>query len=1063
MNYLKIFIIVVIILLILLIVYLKNKKDASKNITLGDNLDNRSFPIRQLYRNYNFPFSFEKNGIMEFPTGKGQTIGVIANMLSCWYIDDIFRGLFLGNQIENKTFEQLQQQITYVDCTEIEEPFTLGQYENLRIPLSNGIQSQIPLNDPLVMSHSVILSAQLQNILAIAQDANIIIFYFGTVPVDCEEDDDSCPSVEDYRQVVTRLYDHLYNDSPRLQIICNAISFEADNEENHDMDADDDDGSEATTLNEVLKLSINTIVNEENVTFLSSTGDDGRNVETLPQIIEHVLTVGGTERLFNGIEQAYKKTNGGMYDQSDSLPNIQIGFVPHPRNLDDPFDITYDYIGRPDISGCATNLSYYFNKSTTPIKNYEGTEIPVAVFSGLLSLVNELTEHQEWNYLDIFYREATYLFRYVNKGTNLMYDATHFKNWNPLCGLGKINGEILCKFLIDKYVFSNKRIQIFNQQIQAQLSYINFYPLSPLTDPINLLPRDDYYHSQPVFGPSCLWSELTILKVDASFKIMIQSEPLNDNDIIMIICDQKFSKQLVLKYISPHQTIEIAEYHIDNADVPIDPSFLWVLKIDKVDENPGPLLLYNGFRLKPLLNQRFYLSSKFDTDSDGDYPNVSSPSLVPATQANANSGLTCFKCSLHPYSIINPNYRDTSNIESSYFINITNQNSFITSGFDCSARRSATNYKMGRLRSSQLTYNLPRPIYRDFDGFSEWLFIPIHQPSPDEMEPSLNFSLTYKNNYIIYNVRLQAYLHVLDDELRLMNINRNTCHEFDDIYNSLLFSIDGNNIEEPFNIFSSRSFPTSPFKINPFLSKINLYQKPAFYTDKIPAHQYQLFRLTNTGQESVNGLVVQFNAFTLPSTPNLYLFWVNPRFMCTTYDNVLMSPAFPFNGNNRFIGTSISYCDNDILCMKPLNRNDFKQQWTILGTDSVIPIQSNSFPINYMFYSSSVSQFTFENHFQPDSYIGYPDGNGWIPRIHVGENFKEWSLHPNYENVITSQIPNTLSLANNYLYLYTFYNVNCPKGVMSCCLNGSHVPGLIHQNVENEDNIIYGSLLYMFK
>lgn len=1061
MSYIKIFIVVIIILVILWIIYLKNKKTALKNITSSlqeEDLDNRSFPIRQLYRNYNFPFAFIQNDIITYPTGKGQTVGVIANMLSCWYVEDILRCLFLDNRIENKTIAQLQRQITHVDCTEIEEPFTLGEYENLTIPLSNGIESQIPLTDPLVKSHSVVLSVQLQNILAIAPDTNIIIFYFGTVPVDCE-DDDSCPSVEDYRQVVARLYDHLFSDSPGLQIICNAISFEAEGEADDD-DSEQDDDPETTTLNEILRTDVAAMVHEENVTFLSSTGDDGRDVETLPQIIADVITVGGTERLFNGTEQAYKKTNGGMYDQSRDMPSRQVGVIPFPRHLDSPWDVTKDYIGRPDIGGCSTNLSYYFNKNVTPIKNHEGTEIAVAVYSGLLSLVNELTQHQKWNYLDIFYRESTYLFKYVNKGTNLMYDASHFKNWNPLCGLGRINGEILCNFLIDKYVFSNKRIQVFNPKIQAQLSYINFYPLSPLTDPINLLPRDDYYHSQPVFGPTCLWSELTILKVDpVTNKIKIESEPLNHNDVIIILCDQKFSKQLVLKYISPIQTIEIAEYHIDNADAPIDPSFLWVLKIDKIDENPGPLLLYNGFRLKPRLNQRLYLSCKFDDDGDGDYPNLSSPSLVPATKTNATSEYTCFKCSIHPYSIMNSNYRDTSTIESSYFINITNQNSFITSGFDYSDRSSSmTNYLIGRLRSSMLPYNLPRPVYRDFDGFSEWLFIPIHQPSPDELYPSLNLSLTSQNNYIVYNVRLQAYLYVLDYELRLLNINKNSCSESDDVYNRLLFSIHS----ESSDIFSPTSYPTSPFKVNPFLSKISLYQRPAFYTDKIPEHQYQLFRLTNAPQEGTHGPFVQFNAVTLPSPPNLYLFWVNPRFMCTTYENVLMSPAFPFNGNNRFIGTCISYCDNDILCMKPLNKDDFKQQWTILGTRNVIPIQSNSFPINYMMYSGT-SQFTLENHFQADSYIGYPDGNGWIPRIHVGKDNREWSLHPNYENVITSQIPNTLSLANNYLYLYTFYNIDCPKGVMSCCLNGSHVPGLIRQDIENEDNIIYGSQLYMFK
>lgn len=1062
MNYyMKISVVIFIVVLFIIVFILMINNFKSRKTTDFDNsfyqedLDNRSFPVRQLYKNYNIPFRFDVNGEQKRLTGLGQTIAVIANVLSGWYVEDILRCLVLDNGIQNKTFDQLLLQIRHIDCTDIVEPFTIGEYENLHVPISDGINSQIPLTDPIIRKHSLTLSIQLQNILAIAPDANIIIFYFGTAPIDCEEED-TCPTIEDYREVVIRLYDRLQMEGGlhRFNIVCNAVSFEANDnimENVHE------------TLNDIVKNNIQTLVDTYKISFLSSTGDDGRNVETLPQIIYRIITIGGTERLYNGIEQAYRRTNGGMYvcddnGVSQTGPSEQLGYVPFPPDIDNPWNVGFPYIGRPDIAGCATNLSFYFDKGISSVKRYEGTDIPVAVYSGLLSLVNQLTDYNMWDYLDIFYREATYLFREVNKGSNLIYNASHYKNWNPLCGLGRMDVDFLCKLLVDKYAMTNKKIQLYSPFIQNQMSYINFFPISPVLDPINLLPSNDYYHSQPVFGPCSLWSELTILKVDPNtHRLLSSSEPeiIRNGDIILILSNQKYSRQMALKYTDYSRNIEIAECSIDNVNIPIPDNILWT--IEMIDETTDTgLLLYQIFRIKSRSNPNLYLTADFTNNLNTLNPNASSPSLTDTPELLS----TLFSLSLHPYSLLDNNYKENFKIESSYYLNITNENKFIVSGFDYSFSHT-TSYETGILRASDIRYNLPRPVYQDFDGRPEWLFIPIHKNIPENLYKTLNFELSYTNHYMLYNPRIRAYMYALDFELRLMNVNFITGNKAfgKDIYHYMLFSISGNN-NEPFDIFTPMSYPTSPFKVNPFLGHITLYQEPPYYSENISEAQYQLYRLTNT--PTPDTAFVQFNGVIFPVQPNLYLFWVNPQFMCKTYEDVKMSPAFPYNGNNRFLGTCISYCGNDILCMKPIDKTNFEQQWTILGVENVTAIQSSSFLMNYMIFSPDTSQFTFENHFKWGAFIGYPDG-GWIPRIQVWSSDKNWRLIPNYNNVITSQIPNTLSLTNNYLYLFTFYNIDCPKGVMSCCLNGPHVPGLIRQNIENEDNIIYGSQLYLFK
>jgi hypothetical protein len=1005
----------------------------SLNVYIQDDIDTSSYFFRRLFKSYDFPYNYElPDGTIVSPKGDHQSVALIIPWTSGWYIEDIMKTL--GENGITKTSDELFLNIHYVNATyNIPPGFSYNGRIGLQLPLSDGIYSQIPINE---LPDSGKLALCLQTILSAAPNAEIYIFYFGSLVTNCDEEDEDA-TFEETRAILQTLTARLTSNINQYDVICNPNNIEVVFSDQGNLEVDMQD-------------FIDDVVVQRKKTMFNMSGNNSKNLETIPQINPGTINCGGTQRLFNGLQQAAFISSGGYYlgtpvDYPGShIPYHQLGIVTSVIPWDP--DLNESYIGVPDIGAFATNMSIYFNKSNIPVSFSNGTELSAASMTGLICLINDLTDYREWDYLHIFYWEHEYLFNYVSEGTNDEYNANAFRTWNPICGLGYINGTRLANLLSTGFVLSDTPIQISNSNMQKQMSYLNFYPLSPMDDPIYLLPTNDFEYSQPVFGPTSIWSQLTFYVVDRSRSRPITpfgGIPIHNNDWIMITMLTTGQTPWFLRFYRNHVRLVLLPDFEDiliNPQRQIDPSFFWNVQFEN---NSTPLRPYDDFQLSPVSEPSLFLTSQFDAI----------PSILPSSPSitNVSSPLCFFKMSAHPYHLVSPNDEYWKINFSSYYINIANQRFFMTSGVGFNS------YIHVRSLVSNLTQPLLPVQYGDFDGFPQWLFIP--QPSyHNEVDVSLKFG-----KYVIYNNRLQAYMFVLHENLILLNANSESMGINHSSYEYCLYSVIGSdpNLTDSSPLFTPSFVPSSGGKsITPYLSNVSISNDTPYFTQP-----YQYYTRVAFSSENLPGdqNIVHISPIASRGiAPNLYLFWVNTDMMFKSLEQISFQPAF---NNNEFLRTNISYSlNNSILFMKNLDSTDPFQKWNITrsNTSTGTYIQTSNFHPEFVILNNFLSTYVFgtivDNYF-----MSYANGGPWKPFRSDNEHVDcLWQMIPNYLNIVTSQLQNSIAYTNNYLYKNTLYLVQCPQGVLSCILRGTHTPGLIMPTVNNEDTTIYGSLLYIY-
>lgn len=1031
--------------------------------TAPPSIDGSGYTLLDLYST-RFPTRFvDAFGVTHRPSGNGQTIAIVSNVMAIWSAENVVRALARSG-ITNKSPADIQSQVIQVDATIIDDPFDYLQYTDLTVPLSDGMTHQVQYTD--VEDLSMYLETALQCLFSALPDIRVVVFYYGHAPEECPPDEEAA------HELLEDVVEHLYGTIggfPAFNILCNTLNIEDQSDQ-------------------VLQSVHNNlqILRRQGIVVLTSMDEHayfpGEDFEyqTVPTAFSTILRIGGLLRQTNSLPTVFPLSNGGYfnldqvtYDDS-SIPFIQVGYVTPTLPTVPEHDPDTFFVGTPDAAGFCNSLKVYLG---TPVYQYRvvrSISIAACAYAIMIAMANEISNDTSWNYQSIFYQYSFYLFDYVDSGDNVIFRSSDYRVWNPCAGLGLLDGSRLATLLSNKYVLTGYPIQLRALSISEQMSYMNMYPLSPILDPANHpRPDEEWLYSQPAFGPQSIWSELFIRAVvtdpfTGEMKVAGMDEPnriVRNGDTILITSSQSRSTPWVLGIDrstgeSPGRLCLVNYDVIPGSAIP--PELVWVVTTSRRDDQY--VRLFSGIRLSP------YLSFPGGTRTviTAEYRNEQSPSIM--TDENAFN--TTFAFVPHVFHMIQYDYNDTSStrqterefmIQNSYFVNVTNDSDFLSCGYSTAdadiARQLCSNYS-----------TIPFVKFvRTFDPVPQWLLIPVHNITYSTTV--LNNGLTY-GKYMLFNTRCQGYMFIdKTDNPRfrasLINVNTETAPASEDIYHWSIFHVravtmDGGGGDSNPVIFRPRSLPQYPYQqVNDFASRVWLTFESPYYS-KNSMNFYRKFMSTTPEVIDEFTKIVHFTNTMPPArgeNNSLNLFLIDPAMMAVVLQDIVLTPTFVTDQNRRFYNCALSALspeNNSYVGMTPYNRQDPRQKWESVPSNNVLTV---AYTYDFMFrfpcleftgdaHEDFSHSFQLRNNGVADKFLVHCDeGNRWKPRLGDGcesGDGRSWVLYPNYFNSTPSS-GITPSLSGNYFYMNTAYFVKSRSGILSCAIQAPHLPGMITQ------------------
>lgn len=1032
-------------------------------------LSDEVFTVRELYRQ---------------PILGNQTVGglgskTVVGIPSYWdaiySLDDIMAAM-TENGYPNKTTQDLRSQISVVNATAMgNSAFDYGyKYRGLKIPLSDGVSHQIDAKD--AFEHSISLNAILQVVLSILPNASIVIYYFGADPGTSGAPERGPISKEEYSGMIRRLLREMMDRKGSLDILCFTELFMQTSMRQEVYDALEglrDHHDRPLTI-----LSRMPTVTEPGLSQLYPCG------------FTNVLNIGGhalSSTTSPGSNTAYEYPGGGFSSPMGNTTNhdsTQVGVVPQGRG-----------VGTPDVVANVRNLGVYFFGDRY---RYQSMKLSPAVYAGVLGCINEVSETSGWDYRDLFYRYSNCLFDPITTGSNGDFRCSDYTGpWNPCTGLGVLRGDALASILQKRFIMSGDYLQISSTAVSREMSYLNFFPISPLEDPLTIQPQHDRYNTLPSFGPQTVWSRLKIYPVDRSTNKIIGLVENDDDPRVMI----HHGDAVVLMY---HDTSKNASCYLlevlGNMNVrlhsypqpalgssPIDSRYHWTIALlnDNNKNTTGssiPIQWMSRCSLTPSTDPNIRLCSRYSKT-----PNLfgSSPSVqrVPEDDGGGTLSPSSFVLCPHPWDMTTESQEEIS-IESSYFINLTNYREFWSCGVSATEDDTAS---LLEKRYECINHNVT-PVYdRRFDEIPQWMLIPL----------SGSTRLRY-GKFMIFNTRMRAYLKTDIDSsnhsspppstarLVFANIQSDTYGPDVDVYPYCVFDISGTTTppttgavgeDEEDALFRPRRVHGTTTSLNRFLCPANIQFRSPYYN-----HYYSF--LISESSSSADGLQL------LPIQPDGYrattfLFLVDPWKMTTMVrENGAITLSVPPTDANRASPTTSRFIEhaittgrsNDFVAMVPMSHhddeNDIKRLWTFEARGGV-PIVSTkdgrdddhggAIPVLRFDPHNDPSTFALKSVKYPDQYLIYYSPGGWQPRLGylVSDRSRpgyQWMLYPNYLNHAPSDSANNLNLSGNYLYSSLYFINSLNAGVLTCSVPTSHAPQMLSEITnENVDTTYFTS------
>jgi hypothetical protein len=536
-------------------------------------------------------------------------------------------------------------------------------------------------------------------------------------------------------------------------------------------------------------------------TLVTSSGDLGIVEQDLYSLGESVLSVGGsiivTTTGGSNKQVCYPSSSGGFYEMipGELMPDYQVGIVRYPDAK--PINLqTTNLIGVPSICGIASGLSYVMNGVLTP---REGNNCAPSALSALFALINQATG-TKWRYIDILYYEYEYVCNYIDEGNSQAWRAADYTDWNPITGLGWVDGTKLLNMLNPPILQTGDSICICNTYLQAKMAFLNFFPPTGLYEEAI---------RQPVFGMQTYWSYLKIYRIlPGTNQLDLGNTRIQDGDTVAI-----FSAIPELHWVMSWNAtgyVRLSRYHNVITD-----DMKWEITMQSTTND-----FYEGVRFNIFTDSTVFLSCRSGASSPS-----SSPSLYDSIDET-----TQFFFRRHSWFVANPTLLNTMlNLDYCYYMNLSNDNFYIAPSYNI------TNYMEGRQIAGSFDLVCK---YQAFPQYPQLLVIPlrgIENPIPRDGQ-----------SFALFDTLIQAFVRVPFiysagmGTCTYVNISYSTSDSkiflFDECtfyFEKMINAYETNLFTPTLSISGINPSTSTVAKYNSFITKVNIYNLGIYFKHPI--------------------------------------------------------------------------------------------------------------------------------------------------------------------------------------------------------------------------------------
>lgn len=445
-----------------------------------------------------------------------------------------------------------------------------------------------------------------------------------------------------------------------------------------------------------------------------------------------------------GPYEASPNSSGG-YSNKVARPPMQYGL--NLRSL----------YGRPDLAGY---FGYYLCSINPPaLDSILGTQFSATMLATLFGMVMDRTQRREWDFKFILYRKGLTLIDEYFEGQNMgtlpytRYNAVYYQFWNPLIGMGNLNGRYLLD--ICSLIRNFQVVQISSWlNMNNPVSFVNAMPPNPFGDLIN---------RQPCMGPSSIFSLFYIKRVDGNDPPQNDEEPIVGNNEVYFV-------DLTERYALSYAIDDDGKWFVMLSKVNYGSSAQkWILTFATEPTSTSPIYAFETIVIAPKLQPQYSLTSKWNAGQSS-IPNA--PSI-----AYAVPDPEFFVLCTDPASD-----KTIADIESYLANDITGYSYYVNFGSTLAGPlegRGDTVYlnnadfvgmdsesdEIYAARNRAFTQNVVPKWGTKFDPYPQWVLVPIPSTSSNTANVPYQPELLLGGQFMIFNTVLQSYLYVAENLL----------------------------------------------------------------------------------------------------------------------------------------------------------------------------------------------------------------------------------------------------------------------------------------------------------
>ena len=418
--------------------------------------------------------------------------------------------------------------------------------------------------------------------------------------------------------------------------------------------------------------------------------------------------------------------------------------------------------GRPDVGAYATSYALVSDASSSQMFSASGTAGGCALLVGLFALIIAATDRR-WNFKLILYRKMSSLCTQYFAGQNVGNDPSNrfnaglYQFWNPIIGMGNVNGSYLVSMC--SVIRNFQRVQISTVlRMAPTMSFMNFMPPNPFAD---LIKR------QPTMGPSSIFSLFYVKRVDGNNPPLNDgASPIKSNDVVYFV---DITESFALAYASDEDDkFYVVISTVDYAS----PAQRWILRNWVDPSSTDPLYAFQDVMILPFLQPIYSLTTRWNATGSRvpNSPSISSNPLdveafLLCTDPAADNFVDEIKKSIgndltgNSY-YINVTYSITF-AEGGNINNVRTIKSYLTNPFEIGMESQDT--LVYQSRNELVQENGLKPVWTTaFDAYPQWVLIPVPCADQNPFAYAYQTELLDGGQYMIFNPILQSYLYTVN-------------------------------------------------------------------------------------------------------------------------------------------------------------------------------------------------------------------------------------------------------------------------------------------------------------